>query len=235
MISELVDAVNQISTWSFNEYQQLGLFIDLHPRWLRFNFFFISKFIWISLVYKVNNKRCNETFTSIKQMAVVQRLHWSVVKKTENWNDGKYLGDRLLFMVCMYVWLFSKQRLYRFSTNFFSLETLGQLKPDFMWSLHGMGEWKWVQMVYVTWPRWPPWPDMVKTFKNFLLLNQKAYVLETWYAALVTQILPNLFNWWPWVDLDLFYSKVKFGPSCFCMGKRFSCRFLRSCWSLWGE
>ena len=58
------------------------------------------KFIRISLVYMVNNKRCNKTFTNNKQMAVVQRLHWSVVKKTENWNDGKYLGDRLL---CMYV------------------------------------------------------------------------------------------------------------------------------------
>ena len=41
------------------------------------------KFIRISLVYMVNNKRCNQTFTSNKQMAVVQRLHWSVVKKTE--------------------------------------------------------------------------------------------------------------------------------------------------------
>ena len=26
-------------------------------------------------------------------------------------------------------------------------------------------------------------------------------------------------QWWPWVDLDLFYGKVKFGPLCFCMGK----------------
>ena len=26
-------------------------------------------------------------------------------------------------------------------------------------------------------------------------------------------------KWWPLVDLDLFYSNVKFHPICFCMGK----------------
>ena len=49
---------------------------------LRMTFSF--QFIRISLVYMVNNKRCNKSFTDNKQMAVVQRLHWSVVKKTEN-------------------------------------------------------------------------------------------------------------------------------------------------------
>ena len=39
-------------------------------------------------------------------------------------------------------------------------------------------------------------------------------VLESWYA----QVLASLFKC-PWVDLDLFYGKVKFGPLCFCMGK----------------
>ena len=33
-------------------------------------------------------------------------------------------------------------------------------------------------------------------------------------------ILPKLFKLWPWVDLDLFYAKVKFGHIGFCMGKR---------------
>ena len=87
-----------------------------------------------------------------------------------------------------------------------------------MWSLHGIGEWKFVQMVYVTWPVWPPCPYMVKTLKNLLLWNQKANDLESWYAASGTRVLPNLFKWWPWVDLDLFYGKVKFDP--FCMGKK---------------
>ena len=34
------------------------------------------------------------------------------------------------------------------------------------------------------------------------------------------QVLPSLFKWWRWVDLDLFYGNVKFGPLRFCMGKR---------------
>ena len=56
--------------------------------------------------------------------------------------------------------------------------------------------------------------------KNLLLWNKKADDLEGWYAASATRILPNIFKWSPWVDLDLFYGKVKFGPLCFCMGKR---------------
>ena len=39
-------------------------------------------------------------------------------------------------------------------------------------------------------------------------------------------------KWWPWVHLDLSYSKVKFCPSCFCMGKCLNCIFLRNYWSL---
>ena len=39
------------------------------------------------------------------------------------------------------------------------------------------------------------------------------------YAALGARVLSSLFKWWPWVDLDLFYGKVKFGTLCFCMAK----------------
>ena len=100
------------------------------------------------------------------------------------------------------------------------LKPLDQLKPNFIWSLLEMGEQKCVQMVQVTWPRWPPCPYMVKILKNLLLRNQTADDLETWYVALGSRVLPSLFKWWPWVDLDIFYGKVKFGPLCFCMGKR---------------
>ena len=62
-------------------------------------------------------------------------------------------------------------------------------------------------------------PIYGKNFKN-LLQNQKSYDLETWHVALGTQALQSLYKWWPWVDLDLFYGKVKFGPLCFYMGKR---------------
>ena len=33
-------------------------------------------------------------------------------------------------------------------------------------------------------------------------------------------MLPILFTLWPWVDLDLFYTKVKFGHIGFCMGMK---------------
>ena len=41
-------------------------------------------------------------------------------------------------------------------------------------------------------------------------LEPKADDLETWYAASSTWVLPSLFKWCPWVDLDLFYGKVPY-------------------------
>ena len=57
-------------------------------------------------------------------------------------------------------------------------------------------------------------PIYGKNLKNLLLRNQKTGDLETWYATLGARVLPDVFKWWPWVDLDLFYGKVKFGPLC---------------------
>ena len=109
-------------------------------------------------------------------------------------------------------------RLSTFS-NIFSSEDTGPIEVRFYVAALWVGGTRLLQTVMVTWPRWPPCPYMVKTLKN-LLWNQKADDLETWYAALGTQVLPNSFKWWSWVDLDLFYGKVKFGPICFCMGKK---------------
>ena len=56
-------------------------------------------------------------------------------------------------------------------------------------------------------------PIYGKNFKKLLLWNQKDDGLESWYAALGTQVLPHfVLNDDPKVDLDLFYGKVKFGP-----------------------
>ena len=63
-------------------------------------------------------------------------------------------------------------------------------------------------------------PIYGQNLQNLLLWNQKADDLHTWYAASGAQVLPSLFKWCPWVDLDLFYGKVKFGPLCFCIGKK---------------
>ena len=49
--------------------------------------------------------------------------------------------------------------------------------------------------------------------------NQKPDDLETWYVASGAQVLPNLFKWWPWVDLDLFYGKVNSVPYAFVWEK----------------
>ena len=52
------------------------------------------------------------------------------------------------------------------------------MKPNFMWSLHDIGEWKFVQMVYVTWPIWPPCPYMVKTLKIFFSGTKRPVTLK---------------------------------------------------------
>ena len=87
-------------------------------------------------------------------------------------------------------------------------------------------------MSWVTWPRWPPCPYMVKTLKNLLLQNQLTNDLETWYVALCMWVLPRLFKLSPWVDLDLFYAKVKFDHIGFYMGKSENYLFFRNCCSL---
>ena len=66
-----------------------------------------------------------------------------------------------------------------------------------------MGERKFVQMVQVTLPVWPPCPYIVKTLK-YLLRNQKADHLETWYAALGTQVYQVYSNDDPWLTMTYF-------------------------------
>ena len=43
--------------------------------------------------------------------------------------------------------------------------------------------------------------------------------LNLLYVALSMQVLPRLFKLLPWVGLDTFYAKIKFGDIGFCMGK----------------
>ena len=63
-------------------------------------------------------------------------------------------------------------------------------------------------------------PIYGKNLKKLLLWKQKVNDLETWYVTSGARVLPNLLKWWPWIDLDLFYGKVKFGSLRFRMGKR---------------
>ena len=85
-----------------------------------------------------------------------------------------------------------------------------------------MGEWKFVCGVWVTWPRWPPRPYMVNTHQKSSSpepMGQWPCGLVHLYLALGPWAHHNLFKWWPQVDIDLFYGKVKFGLLCFYMGK----------------
>ena len=104
---------------------------------------------------------------------------------------------------------FIDTQIRHFQTSF-PQKHLSRLKPNFLWSLHWMLGWKFNQMFRVTWPRWLPMPYMVKTFKNILLRNQETDVIETWYKASSTVVLPNWFKLWHWVDLVHFYDMVKF-------------------------
>ena len=102
----------------------------------------------------------------------------------------------------------------------FSQKLLCCSEWNFVWKISGTMKWKVDNMVLVTWPRWPPRPYTVKTLQKVLLWNRPADFHETWYVALGTHAHHNLFKWWPWNDLDLFYGKVKFGNLGFFMGKR---------------
>ena len=89
-----------------------------------------------------------------------------------------------------------------------------------MWSLHGSGERMFVRGTWFTLPRWPPRPYMVKTLqKSSSLGTKRPMTLGLDLVALETWAHQSLFKWWPWVDLGLFYGKIKFGSFCFYMGK----------------
>ena len=69
-------------------------------------------------------------------------------------------------------------QIQRFQTAFHQKT---RLKQNFVWNLHGMLGWKFVQMFRVTW-------------SSLLLRNEEVDDIETWYTASGTQVLPNLFK-----------------------------------------
>ena len=83
--------------------------------------------------------------------------------------------------ICMYV-------------NIFSSETIGPIKFKFNME----PPCNWGTTVCSTGPghmtKMAPCPYMVQSLKSFLLRNQKAVDLETWYEALGARVLPSLFK-----------------------------------------
>ena len=116
--------------------------------------------------------------------------------------------------------LFSSPVIWRpHSLKIFFSETTGPVKVKF----HMEPPWDRgtkVQTVLVTWPRWPPCPYMVKTLKKSSSPEPKG----RWPWNLVcsigcsstTKFVQMMSLGWPWPILQ----QVKFGPLCFCMGKR---------------
>ena len=103
--------------------------------------------------------------------------------------------------------------------NFFSLETTKLIEAKF----HVEPPWDGGTIVCSNGPghmtNMADMPIYGKNLKN-LPWNQKADDPESWCVASGARVLTSLFKWWPWVDHDLFYSKVKFGSLCFYMGKK---------------
>ena len=98
----------------------------------------------------------------------------------------------------------------------FAQKLLGWLKPDFIWSLHEMREWKFVKIFQVTWPC--PYKLWWKTSKIIFLETKRPLTLKLGIQHRVLEYY-QYFMWWPWVDLGYFYDRVKFVSECFCMGE----------------
>ena len=80
-----------------------------------------------------------------------------------------------------------------------------------------MEELKFVQMVHLT--NMAAMPIYGKSLKDFLLWNQKASDLESWYAASGTEVLPSLFKWWPGLTLTYFTARSNLVPYAFELEK----------------
>ena len=98
-------------------------------------------------------------------------------------------------------------------SNFFSWETARPIEVKFHVEPHWDGRMKVCSNGPGLMTKMAAMPIYVKNMKRKILLlwNQKADDLESLYAASGTRVLPSLFKSWSWVDLDLFYDKVKFG------------------------
>ena len=101
------------------------------------------------------------------------------------------------------------------SLNIFSTETTGPIKVKFHMELQWDGGMTVCSNGHGHMTKMATMPIYVKNLKK-----SSPELKETWYASLGARVQPSLLKWWPLVDLDLFYGKVRFGPLCFCMGKR---------------
>ena len=135
----------------------------------------------------------------------------SSTKPLGSWSD--YSIGRHLSSVCMY-YVCVCQHFQKSSP----LKPLGRLKLNFMWSLLGMGERKFLQMVLVTWPKWPPCPYMVKTLKKSSSPEPKGLWPRNLVCSIVcsstTKFVHMMILGWPWPILrqgQIWYLMLLYG------------------------
>ena len=119
--------------------------------------------------------------------------------------------------------------------RFSSPKLLGLSKPNFIWSLNGMGERKFFRGVWVTWPRWPPHPYMVKTLKKSSSPEPKDHDLVAWYVALGTRAHRICSNDDPRLTLTYFTARSNLVPYAFIWGKLLESHLMEETYSKWPE
>ena len=103
--------------------------------------------------------------------------------------------------------------------NLFSLETLCRLKANFIWNRHGIGEWKFIQMVQVTWQIWPPCPYILKNLKIFFSGTERPMTLNIGIQHRVLEYYQSYSNDDPWLALTYFKARSNLVPCAFVLEK----------------
>ena len=98
------------------------------------------------------------------------------------------------------------------------LKALGRLKPNFMCSLLGMVERKFVQMVVITSPRWPPCPYMVKSLKIYFSGTKRPITLKLGMQHRVHEYYQVCSNDDPGLPLTYFTARSNLLPYAFGPG-----------------
>ena len=89
-------------------------------------------------------------------------------------------------------------------------KTLGRLKPNFIWSLHGMLGWKFVQTFRVTWPRWLPGP-----FMETNLQKSQSSLSAWWNTGPPATHWAHSEDWSDWVDVQAVL-RIRWAHILFC-------------------
>ena len=124
-------------------------------------------------------------------------------------------ASRIRVLSNLFKWWLLVTQIQQFPTSF-AQKPLGRLKPHFIWSLCGMwwneGLFKCSRShnhVRIWWKTCSSEPG---GRLPWILVYNIGYSSTT-----------NVFIWWPWVELDYFYDRVRFVFECFCMDESLYC------------